>query len=228
MPRTDVVEPPAARVSPQANHTKVTIPAANVGRSSPLGATVRRGGVNFSVYSRDASMVELLLFDREDDARAARVITLDPAINRTYHYWHTFVPGLEAGQLYGYRVHGALDPGQGLRFDPEKVLLDPYSRGVVVPKSYSRGAAVRKGDNAGTAMKSVVVDPSTYDWEGDLPINRPITHTIVYEMHVKGFTASAKSGVSEAKRGTFRGLIEKIPYLQDLGISAVELLPVFQ
>jgi glycogen operon protein len=173
-------------------------------------------------------MVELLLFDREDDARPARVITLDPAINRTYHYWHTFVPGLEAGQLYGYRVHGALDPSHGLRFDPEKVLLDPYSRGVVVPKNYSRGAAVKKGDNAATAMKSVVVDPDKYDWQGDRPLHRPAAQSIVYEMHVKGFTQHPTSGVPEEIRGTFRGLIEKIPYLQDLGISAVELLPVFQ
>jgi glycogen operon protein len=173
-------------------------------------------------------MVELVLFDREDDAQPTRVITLDPAINRTYHYWHAFVPGLQAGQLYGYRVHGAFDPRQGLRFDAEKVLLDPYGRGVVVPKSYSRGAAVRKGDNAATAMKSLVVDPDKYDWEGDRPLHRPAAQSIVYEMHVKGFTQHPTSGVPEEIRGTFRGLIEKIPYLQDLGISAVELLPVFQ
>ena len=110
----------------------------SVGRSSPLGATVLPGGVNFSVFSRNASGVELLLFDREDDAQAARVITIDPVANRTYHYWHVFVPGVQPGQLYGYRVHGPFDPAIGMRFDATKVLLDPYGRGVVVPKNYSR------------------------------------------------------------------------------------------
>jgi glycogen operon protein len=228
MSRTDVVEPPLATVTSKQDQSKVITPIANVGRSSRLGATIRRAGVNFSLYSRDASGVELLLFDHADDAQPARVITLDPAINRTYHYWHTFVPGLQEGQLYGYRVHGALDPSQGLRFNPDKVLLDPYGRAVVVPKNYSRGAAVTKGDNAATAMKSVIVNPDAYDWEGDRPLHTPASQSIVYEMHVKGFTQHPTSGVPEEIRGTFRGLIEKIPYLQDLGISAVELLPVFQ
>ena len=186
------------------------------------------GGVNFSLYSRDATGVELLLFEREDDARPARVISLDPFLNRTYHYWHVFVPGVQSGQLYGYRVHGPFDPSQGLRFDPTKVLLDPYGRAVAVPKIYSRKAAQEQGDNAATAMKSVVVNPRVYDWEGDTPLRRPSSQTIIYEMHVKGFTRHASSGVSEDTRGTFRGLIEKASYLQDLGISAVELLPVFQ
>ena len=99
---------------------------------------------------------------------------------------------------------------------------------MVVPKNYSRKAAQEKGDTAATAMKSVVVDPRSYDWEGDTPLNRPSSQSIVYEMHVKGFTRHPDSGVSEEVRGTYRGLIDKIPYLQDPGISAVELLPVFQ
>src|SRR5580704_12567351 len=115
-----------------------------------------------------------------------------------------------------------------MRFDPTKVLLDPYGRGVVVPKSYNRDAARKQGDNAATAMKSIVVDPSTYDWEGDLPLKHPSARTIVYETHVRGFTYHASSGVAKESRGTFAGLIEKIPYLQQLGITAVELLPVFQ
>ena len=198
------------------------------GCSSPLGATAIDNGVNFSVYSRDAQAVELLFFDREDDPRPSRVIALDPFINRTYHYWHVFVPGVHGGQLYGYRVHGAQDPSAGLRFDETKILLDPYGRAVVVPKNYSREAAREKGDNASTAMKSAVVDSSPYDWEGDEPLRHECSRTIVYEMHVKGFTQHPNSGVAEQVRGTFLGLIEKIPYLQDLGITAVELLPVFQ
>ena len=200
----------------------------NCGQSSPLGATPAGNGVNFSVYSRDASGVELLLFDREDDVRPARVISLDPFINRTYHYWHVFVPGVREGQIYAYRVLGSFDPTTGMRFDNSKVLLDPYGRAVVVPRNYSRDEAQTKSENTATAMKSVVVDSSLYDWEGDTPLTRPPSQTIIYEMHVKGFTQHPSSGVREETRGTYRGLIEKIPYLQDLGISAVELLPVFQ
>jgi isoamylase len=201
----------------------------SLGASSPLGATVSREGVNFSVFSRNASRIELLLFDREDDAQPNKVIPIDPHRNRTYHYWHVFVPRLAAGQIYGYRVYGEFDPADGFRFDSNKLLLDPYGRGVVVPKGYSREAARTQGnDTTATAMKSVVVDPGKYDWEGDLPLNTPSSRTIIYEMHVKGFTRHPNSGIAEGLRGTYAGLIKRIPYLHDLGITAVELLPVFQ
>ena len=203
-------------------------PTENSGQSSPLGATMVPGGVNFSVFSRSASSMELLFFDREDDARPSRVIQIDPVANRTYHYWHVFVPDVRSGQIYGFRVHGPFDPANGLRFDPSKVLLDPYGRAVVVPKNYSRAAAVMKDDNTATAMKSVVVDPRTYDWQGDRPLRRLSSRTIIYELHVRGFTAHPSSGVAGERRGTYAGLIEKIPYLQQLGVTAVELLPVFQ
>ena len=104
------------------------------GSSSPLGATVLPGGVNFSLYSRNASGVELLLFDREDDAPPARVISIDPSSNRTYHYWHVFVPDVQPGQLYGYRVHGPFDPASGMRFDATKVLLDPMGAAWLFPR----------------------------------------------------------------------------------------------
>lgn len=200
----------------------------NVGRSSPLGPTIVDGGVNFSLFSKSASGVELVFFDREDDSIPSRTVRLNPVANRTYHYWHAFVPKVSPGQLYGYRIEGPAEPNSGLRFDSKKVLLDPYGRGVVVPKAYSRLAAGQPGDNAASAMKSVVVDASKFDWEGDVPLNRPSSRTIIYEMHVRGFTQHPSSGVKEANRGTYAGLIEKIPYLQDLGITAVELLPVFQ
>jgi isoamylase len=198
------------------------------GRSSPLGATLSLEGANFSVYSKHATGIELLLFNRVDDARPARVIPIDPLTNRTYHYWHVFVPGVRAGQIYGYRVEGPYDPSSGMRFDPAKVLLDPYGRGTIVPKNYSRNAARHEGDNCAAALKSVVVDPGAYDWEGDTPLNRPSSRSIIYEMHVRGFTRDPSSGVAEKKRGTFAGLIEKIPYLHGLGVTAVELMPVFQ
>jgi glycogen operon protein len=199
-----------------------------IGAPAPLGATVAAAGVNFSVFSKHATRIDLLLFDRVDDERPARVIPIDPRTNRQYHYWHIFVPGVRPGQIYGYRVDGPFDPKNGQRFDPKKVLLDPYGRGVVVPDGYSRDAAGGDGDNTPRAMKSVVVDPSTYDWEGDLPLNNPSSRTVVYEMHVRGFTMHPSSGVSGATRGTYAGLIDKIPYLQQLGVTAVELLPIFQ
>jgi isoamylase len=198
------------------------------GRSAPLGASIVPGGVNFSVYSRSASAVDLLLFDRDDDSQPSHVIPIDPVTDRTYHYWHAFVPGLQQGQLYGYRVHGPYDPSSGLWFDPGKLLLDPYGRGVAVPATYSRDAAKLPGDNTSTAMKSVVVDSADYDWEGDTPLCRTSTRTIIYEMHVLGFTRHPSSGLSAKTSGTYAGLIDKIPYLQELGITAVELLPVFQ
>jgi glycogen operon protein len=198
------------------------------GRSHPLGATPVPGGVNFSIYSRGATGLELLFFEREDDENPSRVIPIDPATNRTYHYWHAFVPGAQAGQIYAFRAYGPRTPASGYRFDPSKILLDPYGRAVVVPKGYSRTAAGTEGNNSATAMKSVVVDLRDWDWEGDAPLGRPSARTIVYEMHVRGFTANPNSGVAETKRGTYAGLIEKIPYLVDLGVTAVELLPVFQ
>jgi isoamylase len=172
--------------------------------------------------------VELLLFDREDAARPSRIIPLDPELHRTYHYWHALVPGLEAGQHYGFRASGSFEPERGLRFDPGKLLLDPYGLAVAVPEAYRRGAAGEAGTGMGPAMKSVVVDPERYDWEGDVPLQRPYSETVIYELHVRGFTRHPSSGVAQAKAGTYAGLIEKIPYLQDLGVTAVELLPVFQ
>lgn len=198
------------------------------GRSSPLGATVSLEGTNFSVYSKHATGVELLFFDEADDARPSNVIPIDPATSRTYHYWHIFVSGVKPGQIYGYRVSGPFEPSSGMRFDDRKLLLDPYGLAVVVSKGYSRDAARQKGDNTATAMKSVVADPSAYDWEGDTPLHRPSSRTIIYEMHVRGFTRHQTSGVAEKKSGTFAGLIEKIPYLHDIGVTAVELMPVFQ
>ncbi|HEY5973215.1 MAG TPA: alpha-amylase family glycosyl hydrolase, partial [Geobacteraceae bacterium] len=198
------------------------------GSSAPLGATVFPGGVNFSVFSRDCTGVELLLFDRVDDATPARIVPLDPKRNRTDHYWHVFVPGLALGQLYGYRLNGPFAPQRGQWFDPAKLLLDPYGRAVAVPSGYDRSAAHDRRGNCAIAMKSVVADPRGYDWEGDAPLKRPFSRTVIYELHVAGFTRHPSSGVPDNKRGTYAGLVEKIPYLQELGVTAVELLPVFQ
>ncbi|MGE5248061.1 MAG: glycogen debranching protein GlgX [Verrucomicrobiota bacterium] len=201
---------------------------AGPGISAPLGATPRGDGVNFSVFSKNATRIELLLFDDADAGRPERVLPLDAGRHRTYHYWHVFVPGITPGQVYAYRAHGPFAPERGLRFDGAKVLLDPYGAAVAVPRRYSRRDAGAPGDNAASAMKSVVAEPGRYDWEGDVPLRRPFAETVIYELHVGGFTRHPGSGVSREKRGTYAGLIEKIPYLRDLGVTAVELLPVFQ
>jgi glycogen operon protein len=208
--------------------SQTPVAAPTTGRSVPIGATLELGGANFSVFSRSATGVELLLFDGANDDCPSRIIPIDPLTNRTHHYWHVFVPGVQAGQIYGFRAHGPFAPARGLRFDPSKLLLDPYARAVAVPKNYCREAGHLYGDNTATAMKSVVTDPSAYDWEGDAPLRRPWARTIIYEMHVRGFTAHPSSGLAKSKRGTYAGVVEMIPYLQSLGITAVELLPVFQ
>jgi isoamylase len=209
----------AARVSPR---------LVDAGAPSPLGASVAADGVNFSVFSKHASLIELLLFEDDTSTEPSRVIPLDARKHRTYHYWHAFVPGLAAGQVYAYRAQGRFAPDRGMRFEGEKVLIDPYGLAIIVPETYDRNAARLPGNTAATAMKSVVADPARYDWAGDRPLHRPFAQTIIYEMHVRGFTAHSSSGVTPAKRGTYAGLIEKIPYLVDLGVTAVELLPVFQ
>ncbi len=197
------------------------------GLSYPLGATVYPEGVNFSIFTKYAEKVELLLFDSEDHSRPQHVLTLDLLKNKTFYYWHCFIPGLKEGQLYGYRVHGPFEPEKGMRFDGDKVLLDPYAR-AVVSNTYDRKAAMVAGDNCATAMKSVVIDPNNYDWEGDKCLNYPHRKSIIYEMHAAGFTKNPNSGLSKEERGTYKGLVQKIPYLKELGITTVELLPVQQ
>ncbi|MGB8501198.1 MAG: glycogen debranching enzyme, partial [Mycobacterium sp.] len=196
------------------------------GRAYPLGAHRVDGGTNFSVWSRTAAQLDLLLFDDVDDARPARTIPLDPLRNRTAHYWHVLVPDVEPGQVYGWRVHGAFDPGAGLRHDAAAILLDPYGVAVTVPAAYDRMAGARPGRDPRTAMKSVVADLSAYDWEGDVPLGRPFARTVIYELHVRGFTAHRSSEVDPRLAGTYAGLVAKIPYLRSLGITAVELMPV--
>ncbi|MCA0457845.1 MAG: glycogen debranching protein GlgX [Chloroflexi bacterium] len=197
------------------------------GQAFPLGATVYPTGINFCVFSKNCETVELLLFDHPTAPTPSRVIHLHPITNHTFYYWHIFIRGLKAGQVYGYRVYGETRLQDGLRFDGSKVLVDPYARAVITD-CYDRQAACQPGDNCAQAMRSVVVDPHAYNWQGDQPLHVPFAHSLIYEMHVAGFTHHPNSGVEAARRGTFAGLIEKIPYLKALGVTAVELLPVQQ
>ncbi|MFZ5869451.1 MAG: glycogen debranching protein [Actinomycetota bacterium] len=190
------------------------------GRPYPLGPTVVPGGVNVSVWSRSATSVELLLFDAAEDVEPADVVPLDTTDHRTYAYWHAELTGLEPGQLYAWRAPGPWEPARGLRHTVQP-LLDPYAKAVVVPRGYRRG-----GGPGTPGMKSVVTDLAAYDWEGDQPIGRRWGRTVVYELHVRGFTASPSSGVRPPLAGTYAGLVDKIDYLADLGVTAVELMPV--
>ena len=199
--------------------------ATHPGQPHPLGATVSKDGVNFSVFSQHATAMELLLFATEDATEPMQVVRMAPKDNLSFHFWHVFVLGARPGLHYAFRADGPFLPEAGLRFDAGKVLIDPYARGNSMVL-WDRVAATRPGCNLATAMRSVVIDPAPYDWEGDAPLRRPMKDTIIYEMHLAGFTRGPGAGV--ARPGTFRAVIDKIPYLQSLGITAVELLPVFQ
>ena len=156
---------------------------------------------------------------------AARVIRIDPIANRTYHYWHVFVPGLSPGQIYGYRVEGPWDPARGMRFDPTKILLDPYGRGVVVPSHTDAPAAARQVDNCAAAMKSVVVDINTYDWEGDTPLRHPSARTIIYEMHVRALRGIPALGSAKRSAAHIAGLSRRSLISRSLGSPPSNCFP---
>ncbi len=197
--------------------------AVRPGYRYPTGATCTPEGVNFSIFSRHATWVELLLFDSVHSPRPFQVIPLDPEVNRTFYLWHLFVEGLPAGTAYGWRMDGPGDASHtGLRFDPGKLLLDPAAR-AVHDGLWDRARACQPRDNVETAMRALVVEDD-YDWEGDRPVFISAREAVIYELHVGGFTRHPSAGV--AHPGTFRGLMEKIPYLQSLGITHVELMPV--
>lgn len=193
------------------------------GSPYPHGVKLNGSGVNFSIFSQHATSVELLLFESSDSTQPFQVITLEKEKNRTFFSWHVFVRDLPAGTWYCWRLDGCNDPQhRGLRFDKHKHLLDPWAR-AVSNKQWHRGAACVPGDNGQTAMRCMVVD-ETYDWEGDKPLAIRSEKAIIYELHVGGYTRHPSAKVKYP--GTFVGLIEKIPYLQQLGITHVELLPV--
>jgi isoamylase len=186
---------------------------------------------NFSLYSRYATGVTLLLYSETDFVEPVFQLRLDPLRNKTARIWHCFVPNesAPAARYYAYRVQGPWDPKNGHRFDPEKILFDPYAEELFFPPEFSREAARRPGRNDGRAVLGVLprFEPE-FDWGTQPPSPRHTHDAIVYELHVKGFTARANSGVAKEKRGTFLGLIEKIPYLKELGVTVVELMPLQQ
>jgi glycogen operon protein len=187
----------------------------------PHGATARPGGVNFSVFSGRATRVWLRLYRGATDPTPLVEIELDPRKHRTYAWWHVFVVGAQPGWYYTWRADGPSDPAAGLRFDPKRELLDPWAR-LVSDALWWRVDATR--DAGGGAVRAQIAAADDYDWQGDTPLKRSFNDTIVYEMHVGGFTRDPSSGVDAP--GTFRGVIAKIPHLVALGVTDVELLPV--
>ena len=194
-----------------------------------MGATIEADGVNFAVWCPDARVMELLLFSAPDDGNP-EVITLESDLFRSSYYWHVKVLDVRAGQIYAWRVRErAASKLSGVASSiPGFALIDPYSPRVVFPEGYRRFQDPDSELSLRTCAKSAVVDIDDYEWGLDIRPGISLRKTIIYEMHVRGFTASHSSGLGEGVRGTYRGLIEKIPYLVELRITAVELLPVYQ
>ncbi len=206
------------------------------GSPLPLGTQPREDGVNFAVFSRNATRVRLELFDRAEAAAPARVFDLDPVRNHTGDVWHVWVKGIYPGQLYAYRVDGPYEPDAGQRFNFNRLLLDPCATAIAQLPAWDFAAArgydasapeqdlvISTQDNAQSMPKSIFVSDA-FAWEEDAPPRHPWSKTVIYEMHVRGFTVHPSAAADHP--GTYRGLMEKIPYLQELGVTAVELMPV--
>ena len=194
------------------------------GQCRPFGATLKSRGVNFAVFSRHARAVSLVFF-MEGREEPLVEIALDPTINKTGDVWHIFVHDLSLDLLYGYRVDGVFTPEKGHRFNPRVVLLDPHAR--AISGGHHWGVPeVPYGKDSGQLTRRSRLVTDDFDWEGDHPLSTPMSRTVIYELHVRGFTQHPSSAVRHP--GTFLGLCEKIPHLKALGVTAVQLMPVME
>ncbi len=199
----------------------------------PLGVSYVQSedAFNFALYSKHAQSVTLNFYGESDFQTPVKRFTLNGLVNKSGPVWHCriAVRNMANARYYAYQVSGP-PPETGFEyhtFDSEKVLLDPYARVVRFPSAFDRNAAIEPGSNAGRAPLGVLQDEMQFDWQGDQAV-RHDSDLVIYELHVRGFTQHASSQVDDSDRGTFRGVIGKIPYLKELGITAVELMPVFQ
>jgi glycogen operon protein len=190
-------------------------------RPLPLGVSVRHGGVRFSIFSQYANNLRLVLFADDQAATPERAFDLDPEFHRFGDIWSIFIEGIGAGQIYAWQAFGPFDPEKGHRFNDNKFLIDPYTRAIV--GDYDWNVKGFRHDCPHDAPRSLVLD-DTYPWKDNRFLRIPWEDTVIYEAHLSGFTKDESSGVPF--RGTFDGFIEKLPYLRDLGITAVEVLPI--
>ena len=191
----------------------------------PAGAKKGANGINFSLFSQHATAVELLLYETADSPEPFQTVRLDPDTHRTFFFWHVFVEGLPVGTCYSWRADGPDDDcSSGFRFDKRIELLDPAARAITAVLWDRRRAKKRQKEKAPAPSMRAIATDMAYDWEDDQPINPLPEYSIIYEVHVRGFTKHLSSGVLHP--GAFNALIEKIPYLKELGITDIELLPV--
>ncbi len=193
------------------------------GHCRPFGATPSPGGVNFAVFSRNAGSIHLVLFEEGEEEPLAE-IPLDPEIHKTGDVWHIFVYHLSSDILYGYRAGGPSDGKNGHYFNPNVILLDPYAQAISGGHSWGIPDILHNQEKGSPRRSRIVFHD--FDWEDDVPLRTPLSETVIYEMHLRGFTCHESSGVKHP--GTFSGLCEKIPYLKSLGITAVQLMPVLE
>ena len=213
-----VMPPRKPRAPAKRAHAQKPLPPLQFSHPLPYGAVLHEKGVQFVVYSRSATAMRVLLYDSPNDPEPAEVIALDPTKDRWGDIWSILVPGLGHGQLYHFQADGPFEPDRGQLFNGQARLIDPYSRALA-------GHFLPGDDGIVRPPKSVVIDDS-FDWQGDRHLRRGLADTVIYELHVRGFTASPTSGVKHP--GTYLGVIEKIPYLKSLGVTAVELMPVHE
>lgn len=207
------------------------------GFPQPFGATPMLGGVNFAIFSRNATSLKILIFEKAGDSIAILEKRLDPIYNKSGDIWHVFIEGLSAGSLYAWKADGPYMPEHGFRFNPNKLLLDPYAKALSGQFNWAKESSFAynlnsrdkdlsfsKIDNSGDVPKCVVIDDNAFDWEGDRALNLPLRHCVIYETHVRGLTAHVSSASSHP--GSYLGIVESIPYFKSLGITSLELLPI--